>query len=809
MFGRYPIITQENIITNYNIFVDGLQEKEVDAKLNKMSSTGVCNGLTYCYKIYGHEGRREEYIHILRFINELKSKYEIHSLIEKYKEAKAQNKTLMIQLKDYRISFDKIISMLEGIYYSQKDQTFLQIGVIWDKNYSFICEKGELASYFEKLAMKEGESAFMSLGDHIFYVEKTKEGFYLFEPNNISDSAVNPSILKNVKQLSNEIILNINPLIRENNLVAFKMQFISYAKKSNKRLEKAIFRFEAVEEGIDSDNLTNYPQIERIIQCFYKKKISRLDCALVIQERIEEIQKARSMSLKLQQFKSDIDSYIESQNFFILNQLDFNPNHINESAYESCYSLPYFAVKNNQIYLLKQLINSGVNVNINTKRKPLLYFAVLDNHIEIVELLLANKDIQLNAEVDFKISEKATTISILGLAVITKFYPIVKLLINHPKMQINLPNVFGEAAIFRVRDIRIASLLIEHPNFDFNVKDNTGMPLVHHFRAKDKQILEIILKKQQALVNEKYLDGTPLYFAVYDEDPYGLKLLLSHPEIDVNLATQGGVTPLHMAAKYGNVELVDLLLKHPAIEINLIDNEGKMPLHTAVINNFPDVVSLFLKQRDLNINRQYLDMTSLYISVLKKLNSVTELLLNHPNIDVNLPDEEGNTPLHIAAIEKNIDIVPLLLKKHTIDVNLPDNDGDTPLHAAIHASTIGIITQLINHPEIDINALNNNGRSPLFLAASLNRPDIVKLLVNHPKIKVDILSKKGHTPLFIAALDGFEEVVTELLKSPDIDINIKNDGLTSLSIAKKQGHYKIVELLQDFKKPDESFTFKI
>jgi ankyrin repeat protein len=842
MFGRYPVITQENIITNYNLFVDALKEKGIDAKLNKMNSTGVCNGLTYGYKLYEHEGRREEYVQTLSFINDLKSKYEIHSLIGKYKEAKSQNKTLMIQLKDYRTSFDKIISILEGIYYSQQDQSFKQIGVLWDKSYSFICEKGDLVLYLEKLAMKNEESAFMGLGNHIFYVEKTKVGFYLFEPNNISDSAINPKILNNEKQLSNEIIKNVNPLIRKNNLVAFEMQFISYAKKSNTLLESAILRFESVEEGINPDSFANYPQIERNIQCFYEKKISRLDCAMFIQDSIEELEKTGEISIKLQQFKLVLDTYIDSQNSFISNQLDFNLKYINETAYESSFSLPYFAVRNNQISLLKQLIKNGANVNLKTKNKPLLYFAVYDNYADMVELLLSNPDIQVNAEVDLESNEENTRISILGIAVIMEFYSIVKLLINHPKIQINLSNVFSKAAIFRASDIRIAKLFLEHPDIDLNVKSN-GIPLVHYYMLKDKQIMEIILKKKEFLVNEKYRDYTPLLFAVVNEDAIAIELLLNYPKIQVNLATHEGSTPLHLAAEGGHKELVELLLKHPTIDVNLINNQGEMPLHLAVINNFPDVVDLFLKQKSLNINRQLQGMTPLYISVLKKFNTVTELLLNHPNIDVNVADEDGGTPLHIASmigneidaslllkhrnikinsqdkekktplymavIEKtNFSVVSLFLKNPNIDVNLPDNDGDTPLHAAILSSSLEIITQLINHPKIEINALNNKETSPLFLATLLNRADVVRHLVNHPKINVNIASKKGCRPLHLAAQDGFVEVVAELLKSPDIDVDIKIEGLTSLSIAKKQGHYKVVELLQDFKKPVQSFFLK-
>ncbi|KAI8821433.1 ankyrin repeat-containing domain protein [Fimicolochytrium jonesii] len=43
-------------------------------------------------------------------------------------------------------------------------------------------------------------------------------------------------------------------------------------------------------------------------------------------------------------------------------------------------------------------------------------------------------------------------------------------------------------------------------------------------------------------------------------------------------------------------------------------------------------------------------------------------------------DENGYTPLHAAVSYSNIQIIKMLVTQYNADVNVTDNDGDTPLH---------------------------------------------------------------------------------------------------------------------------------
>ena len=61
---------------------------------------------------------------------------------------------------------------------------------------------------------------------------------------------------------------------------------------------------------------------------------------------------------------------------------------------------------------------------------------------------------------------------------------------------------------------------------------------------------------------------------------------------------------------------------------------------------------------------------------------IVEMLLKHPDIDVNKTGSGGWTPLLLAIAEKNEGIVEILLKHPEIDVNIAGLKGWTPLTRA-------------------------------------------------------------------------------------------------------------------------------
>ncbi len=231
-------------------------------------------------------------------------------------------------------------------------------------------------------------------------------------------------------------------------------------------------------------------------------------------------------------------------------------------------------------------------------------------------------------------------------------------------------------------------------------------------------------------------------------------------------------------------------------------------------------------------------------------------LLLHKGADVNLANNEGETPL-LQAIASNDKLIPLLLAKGA-KVNVANNKGDTPL---LKASQIGdnkliirlaikkglfgriISDKVINDllisnseklksslSESILNVQNKEGKTPLMIAAENgkistvkllidagsdvnvkdtdgkttlwqivfnNNIDMCKLLLSYKYVDVNSKDKNGITPLMVSAINGYKEIA-ELLINRGADINtVDNNGRTALVFSATRGKIDITKLLLD------------
>ena len=99
---------------------------------------------------------------------------------------------------------------------------------------------------------------------------------------------------------------------------------------------------------------------------------------------------------------------------------------------------------------------------------------------------------------------------------------------------------------------------------------------------------------------EEWSKWTPLHTASSHGHVQVAKLLLAHPNINVNLKSSGGQTPLSLGCGRGKVSVVQLLLKDPRVDVTLEDDSGCTPLWWASYDGHHEVIeSLLASGRDL------------------------------------------------------------------------------------------------------------------------------------------------------------------------------------------------------------------
>lgn len=116
-----------------------------------------------------------------------------------------------------------------------------------------------------------------------------------------------------------------------------------------------------------------------------------------------------------------------------------------------------------------------------------------------------------------------------------------------------------------------------------------------------------------------------------------------------------GLTPLHIAATKGHLEITRELLKMDSDLCFLKDNEGRSPLHAAAIKGriaiLEEILSASLESASMVTNQ---GETILHLCV--KNNQIDALRYLVEKLDItqliNLPDSNGNTVLHLATAGK-------------------------------------------------------------------------------------------------------------------------------------------------------------
>ena len=151
----------------------------------------------------------------------------------------------------------------------------------------------------------------------------------------------------------------------------------------------------------------------------------------------------------------------------------------------------------------------------------------------------------------------------------------------------------------------------------------------------------------------------------------------------------------------------------------------------------------------------------------KDAEGVIDLLVAHGG-DVNAQSlADGRTPLfHALSTYRDINLQALL--KHGADVNVRDNNGDTPLHIAINGSNVGSKSKIeaLLSRGADPNAQNKKGESPLHSLCIYGPSGDGLSLLLEAKADLELRTDEGFTVLLNAVKDNARmETVKALLQA--------------------------------------------
>ena len=381
--------------------------------------------------------------------------------------------------------------------------------------------------------------------------------------------------------------------------------------------------------------------------------------------------------------------------------------------------------------------DSSNGLNDNSGNQTALHIAAEKGFNAVIEVLLSYK-----AELEARRNDGQTP---LGVAANYGQQATVELLLKKGA-NANAADRSGMTPLFARGNDAILKLLLA-AKADPNVRDIDGRTALSYAAAAGDPTRSRHSWTRKQIRISPVVGLHPLWFAASGNHSEDVKLLLD-AKADPNIADKLGNTPLYRAVSWNHLEAAQVLLAAKADPNPPISN---VTLLNMAVNRTNVAMLEALLQHGAKPNAETVNgdwagepkprWTVLHLAAYKANTDVVPALMK-AGADPSLRDSRGNTALHYAAGSKRI--LELLLASKP-NVNVTNQDGDTPLHWAACATDIEPATLLLA-AGANVNAVNAKGQTPLHLVSRKQNEAMAQLLLTH-KADPNLRDKEGQTPL--------------------------------------------------------------
>jgi ankyrin repeat protein len=436
-----------------------------------------------------------------------------------------------------------------------------------------------------------------------------------------------------------------------------------------------------------------------------------------------------------------------------------------------------------------------------------LFVAVSHGNDEVARLLLERDDVDVNA------ADTEYGRSPLSFAARAGGDVAIGLLVRRPSIKINAGDTLYNASPLswaaRNGHEKVVAELLKHPDIDVEYKDSEYEMTPFSWAARNGhvEVLKQFLARKDVNINagDKY-NTTPVAWAARDGQPQALKLLLALDGVDLHRVDDYEQTALSWATGCWHDEMARLLMEKIAANegrrLSTIPRPENMALSIAARNGDLGTVKLELDKPDLDINeKDEFGWNPLLWAIKNDHEAVVRMLLAKDSIDVNVSDTFSQTALHWAAKKGNAGIVRLLLARGDINPNAsvahPYDKGETALGRAARDGHAAVVRLLLDRDDIEVNSTDLWSRKPVAWAAREGHDAVLKMLLARKDVDVNAGDKFGRSGLSWAAREGKESAVRILLMDPRVDVDHTDSyGRKPLSWAEENGHADIARILR-------------
>ena len=457
------------------------------------------------------------------------------------------------------------------------------------------------------------------------------------------------------------------------------------------------------------------------------------------------------------------------------------------------------AVERENIEMVKTLASAGASPHATDARGcTALIWAAMTGIVDLVKSLFGAGAIQ-SVDVQDKMGNTA-----LMAAVRRGYFDIAKVLITEGQANVLLANRAGETALSLARERADPELLAL---------------VTDAFRASRAGVSALAKHEQAASMAVKLRD-----------DVQAAKDLLKNPDANIETLNDQGDTPLQVAVKAGDRNLIAEPHAHGA-DMNALDHERAdpsiavsqqqdPPFFDFAVNAEPDSeaeesLDVLLSEPDVPDHQEHTDQlislprnhdpSLLHQAIDARLDDEAKTSLDVLSSETDAPDPSQKIPWALFVESRNIghydtspplvratmakkmsEVEDLLRGDASQIVNGQDRNGNTALIVAINRGYLKIAEILIKTGHANASLANHAGQTPLSLAVQDDDEELVDLLCTHGA-NVNARDEDGRTAV-MAAYDASNKGMVEHLISMGADIRLAdNEGRTLLHLAARQG----------------------
>ncbi|XXH01293.1 hypothetical protein Hte_007649 [Hypoxylon texense] len=354
------------------------------------------------------------------------------------------------------------------------------------------------------------------------------------------------------------------------------------------------------------------------------------------------------------------------------------------------------------------------------------------------------------------------------------------------------------------------------------------------------EIAKILLSKGADVHAESSSTYDSLKYAAAGGSPEMLVLLLQHDADGHRRAASDGNSALNVAAAHGHYKAAEVLLRDVSDGLMLIhatNHSGLSPIHVAAREGYLDLLGLMLDAEDSReeagnnagkasknqpvsllsgshpSRRSSVQWIAWYFHIRKDHRKsalewaaecghsrVVRALLDRKN--VTKPDRA--CALNLAAQNGHTDVVSTLLDNRLTEVAI-DFENNTALHLAAKGGHSKTLSVLLGRPrgatlfKLIINHRTAERMTPLHLAAQAGHADTIRILLKHEALE-SIDAGEDKTALHFAAENGHLACVEILLQRghKSEPAAVAKHERTAMHLAAHKGHLSVVKRLCAF-----------